>query len=423
MFLNTKNKALSLLMVLLLTIVGGVSLAQDDVTITVWSWRTEDEDAYNEIFAVYEEANPGVTVEFVPFVSTEYNNILATGLTGEGGPDVVQLRAYGGVQPLIQAGQLMPLDGEVESLSNFTDAILKGATGLEDGRVYGVPFGVQALGAFYNKGIFDELGLSAPETWDEFIAVLDALAEAGYIPIGNPAKDTWMLPILHDAVAASRYGGPEFEAAVLAGETDFTDENYVASIAVLQDLQQYLPPDVVGVAYNDARTLFISELSPIFIGGSFEIGFWQSEAPDVEVGMFMVPPPPDSPTGPLVPSWMDGSYGVNAMTDVPEAAMALVDWMGTPEFGQLFSDKIKQISPVAGVTPEDELLAQFATGMVEHPASYLTLVDFRYGDPSGSTVLGNELQRMFLGEVTPEEVADALQTGISQWFVPANAED
>jgi raffinose/stachyose/melibiose transport system substrate-binding protein len=418
---NTKQKALSLLVVMLMAIVGGVAFAQDDVTVTVWSWRTEDEDAYNEIFDVYEEANPGVTVEFVPFVATEYNNILATGLTGEGGPDVVQLRAYGGVQPLIEAGQLMPLD-DVASLENFTDALLKGATGLQDGSVYGVPFGVQALGAFYNVGIFNELGLEEPETWDDFIAALDAIAEAGYIPLGNPALDTWMLPILHDAVAASRYGGPEFQAAVLAGETDFNDEAYVASIQVLADLQSYMPPDVVGVNYNDARTLFISEMSPIFIGGSFEIGFWQSEAPDMEIGMFMVPPPPESPTGPLVPSWMDGSYGVNAMTDSPEAAMALVDWMGTAEFGQLFSDKIKQISPVAGVTPEEPLLAEFAEGMQSNPASYLTLVDFRYGDPSGSTVLGTEIQRMFLGEVTAAEVADALQTGISQWFVPANAE-
>ncbi len=416
------NKALSLTIIVLLTVVGGISLAQDEVTITVWSWRTEDEDAYNEIFDVYEEANPGVTVEFVPFVNTEYNNILATGLTGDGGPDVVQLRAYGGIQPLIEAGQLMALD-DLSSLENFTDLILKGATGLEDGSVYGVPFGVQALGAFYNVGVFEELELEEPETWEDFIAVMDALAEAGYIPLGNPAADTWMLPILHDAVAAPRYGGPEFQEELLAGETDFTDEDYVASIAVLQELEPYLPPDVVGVAYNDARTLFISELSPIFIGGSFEIGFWQNEAPDIEVGMFMVPPPPDSLTGSLVPSWMDGSYGVNAMTDAPEAAMALVEWMGTPEFGQLFSDKIKQISPVAGVTPEDALLAEFATGMAENPASYLTLVDFRYGDPSGSTVLGNEIQRMYLGETTPEEVAESLQMGIAQWFVPPNAEE
>jgi len=414
--------AATLLVALLLVVVGSLAFAQEEVTITVWSWRTEDEDAYNEIFDVYEAANPGVTVEFIPFVNTDYNNILATGLTGEGGPDVVQLRAYGGVQSLIEAGQLMPLTGKVASLENFTAEILKGATGRQDGLVYGVPFGVQALGAFYNVGVFEELGLAEPTTWEEFIAILDTLAAEGYIPLAATAKDTWMLPILHDAIAAPRYGGPAFQEAILAGETDFNDPNYVASISVLKDLQAYMPPDVVGVAYNDARTLFVSGMSPIFIGGSFEIGFWQAQAPDIEVGMFLVPPPPDSLTESLVPSWMDGSYGVNALTDVPDAALKLVDWMGTPEFGQLFTEKIKQISPVAGVVPSDPLLAEFAAGVAERPASYLLLVEFRYGDPSGSVVLGNEMQRMYLGEVTPEEVAAALQTGIEQWFVPANAE-
>jgi len=389
-----------------------------EVTLTVWSWRTEDEDAYNEIFDVYEAKNPGVTVEFVPFVNTDYNNILATGLTGEGGPDVAQLRAYGGIQPLIEAGQLLPLDGKVSTLSNFTDAILKGAQGLSDGRIYGVPFGIQVLGAYYNKGIFDELGLSEPQTWDEFIAVLEALKAAGYIPIGNPAKDVWMLTILHEAIAAPRYGGPEFQAAVLAGEKDFTHPDYVAGLEVINLIKPYLHEDVVGIGYEDSRTLFISGKSGIFIGGSFEVGFWRSEAPDLDVGMFLVPPPPGSLTGPLAPGWMDGSYGVNALSEHPEEAIKLVEWMGTPEFGQLFTEKIKQLSPIPGVTPTDPLLAEFAEAFAERPAPYLLLVDFRYGDPSGTAILQPEIQKMLLGETTAEEAAAALQEGISQWFTP-----
>jgi raffinose/stachyose/melibiose transport system substrate-binding protein len=392
----------------------------EPVTLTVWSWRTEDEDAYNEIFDVYEAQNPGVTVEFVPFVNTDYNNILATGLTGEGGPDVAQLRAYGGVQPLIEAGQLVPLDGEVSTLSNFTEAILKGATGQSDGRIYGVPFGIQAFTAYYNQAIFDELGLSEPETWEEFIATLEALKDGGYIPIAAPAKDVWMLPLIHDAVAAPRYGGPEFEAEVLSGATDFNDPDYVASIAIVEELQQYLPEEVVGVGYPDSKTLFLTEQAGIFLGGSFEVGFWRNEGPELELGIFRVPAPPDSLTGPLVPGWMDGSYGVNALSDSPEAAKKLVEWMGTPEFGQLFTEKIKQLSPVAGTTPTDPLLVEFSELFNETPASYLHLVNFRYGDPWGSDLLAAGIQAMFLGDATPESIAADVQTGVSQWFTPEN---
>ncbi len=392
--------------------------ATEEVTVTVWSWRTEDEDAYNEIFDVYEAAHPGVTVEFVPFVATDYNNILATGLTGEGGPDVAQLRAYGGIQPLIEAGQLLPLDGEIESLANFPAGLLKGATALSDGRIYGVPFGVQAFTAFYNVAIFEELGLEEPATWNEFIAVLDALQAADYIAISAPAKDTWMLPLIHDAVAAPRYGSTEFEAEILSGETDFNDPDYVASLGVIQDLQPYFPEDVVGIDYNSSKTLFLTEQAGIFIGGSFEVGFWRNEGPDLNLGVFRIPAPPESITDSVVPGWMDGSFGVNALSDSPDAAKELVNWMGTPEFGQMFTEKIKQLSAIPGMVPTDPLLVEFAELFAETPASYLTLVNFRYGDPSGSTLLGEGIQSMFLGNATPDSVAASMQEGVSQWFTP-----
>jgi raffinose/stachyose/melibiose transport system substrate-binding protein len=117
---------------------------------------------------------------------------------------------------------------------------------------------------------------------------------------------------------------------------------------------------------------------------------------------------------------MDGSYGVNALSDSPEAAKKLVEWMGTPEFGQLFTEKIKQLSPVAGTTPTDPLLVEFSELFNETPASYLHLVNFRYGDPWGSDLLAAGIQAMFLGDATPESIAADVQTGVSQWFTPEN---
>lgn len=389
----------------------------EGVTLTVWSWRTEDVDAYDEIFDVYEAANPGVTIEFVPFVNTDYNAILSTGLTGEGGPDVVQLRGYGGLQPLVEAGQLLPIDGVVD-LSNFTDSVLKVATGQSDGRVYGAPFAYQAFAAFYNKAIFAELGLSEPTTWDEWIAALDALRAGGYIPISAPAKDNWMLAIIHDTIGAPRYGGQAFESDILSGAKDFTDPDYVASIGLMQDLQQYLPDDVVGVSYDDSRALFLTEQAGIFIGGSFEIGFWRDNGPDLDLGVFAVPAPPDSLAASSVVGWMDGSYGVNARSDSPDAATALVDWMGTQEFGQLFTEKIKQLSPIPGTTPEDPLLAEFGELFAASPVSYLSLVNFRYGDPSADSLFSEGVVEMWLGDSTPEQIAADMQAGVSQWFTP-----
>lgn len=393
---------------------------REDVTLTVWSWRTEDEQAYNEIFAIYEEQNPNVSVEFIPYVNTDYNNVLATGLTGSGGPDVAQLRAYGGLQPLVEAGQLVPLDGEIESLDGFSDELLDGARGVEDGRVYGAPFGIQAIVGFYNRGIFDEQGLEEPQTWDEFVEVLETLDASGVTPIANGGGDDWMLPIVHEGLGGARYGANEFREAVLAGDTDFTDPDYVASIQVIEDLLPYMPDQAIGVSYNDSRSLFAAEQAALFIGGSFEVGFWESDAPNVDVGAFRIPAAPGSPSDAVTPGWVDGSYGVNASSDNQEEAIRLVDWMGSEEFGQLFVDEIQQLSAVPGLTPQNELLAEIADLYEESPSAYLLLTDFRYGDPWGTEMMGLGVQEIMLGDASADEVAADLQRGIEQWFTPSS---
>src|SRR4051812_31718034 len=108
-----------------------------DVTLSVWSWRPEDAAGYKQIFAKIHESHPHIQVDFKPYKSTEYNTTLSTGLTQAGGPDVAQLRSYGGLQPLIQAGDLVALDGQVAGLSNFETTALDGVRGKKDNKVYG----------------------------------------------------------------------------------------------------------------------------------------------------------------------------------------------------------------------------------------------------------------------------------------------
>ena len=392
----------------------------EEVTLSVWSWRTEDVEKYNRIFDVYEEANPGVTVEFEAFLNTEYNQILATGLEGSDGPDLAMVRAYGGVQALIEAGQLLAVDDLVDT-SDVEQSLLAAATGINDGQLYGVPFATQVLQVFYNKGIFDEVGVTEPTTWDEFLEVNQAIEDAGYTPMALGAKDAWMLPIFHEIVGAARFGGPEFREELLAGTKDFTDPDYVASIEIVNQMTDFMVDDVVGIPYADSQVQFISGTAAQFPGGSFELGNFQTQAPDMDLGVYLVPPPPGSVSDkPLAAGWADGSFSINANTPNQDAAVDLLNWMASPEFGQLFADEIKQFSAIKGVEYTDPVMKEIGELFAAGPTQYINLVDMRYGDPTGSTVIGEGIQRMFLGDDTPEGVAQALQEGISTWFTPGS---
>ncbi len=400
---------------------GGGDAAGEPVTLSVWSWRTEDVDAYNAIFDVYEKEHPGVTVDFQAFQNTEYNQILTTGLAGSDGPDVPMVRSYGQLQSWVDAGQLDPLDGKVNGLDAIDPTVLAGAKGKADGKVYGVPLATQTLQMFYNKDLFDEHGLSVPTTWDQFVEVNKTLKDAGVTPMALGAKDAWVLPIFSDIVGAGRYGGSDFEQKVLSGETDFTDPDYVAALDIVKQMQDYMVPNVEGVSYTDSQVQFTSGQAAQFPGGSFELATFKGQAPDLNIGSYQVPLPPEAVAStPLTPAYSDGNFGLNAKSEHKDAATELLNWMATPEFGQLVADDLNQFSAIPGVTYDDPVMQQMWDGFSKAPAPYLLLVDFRYGEPQGTAVLGEGIQQLFMGQLDPTGVAEKLQTGVAQWFKPAN---
>lgn len=60
-----------------------------------------------------------------------------------------------------------------------------------DGKTYGIPNGVSYWPMFYNKKKFAELGLSAPNTWEEFINICDTLLANGITPITASVDGRW----------------------------------------------------------------------------------------------------------------------------------------------------------------------------------------------------------------------------------------
>jgi raffinose/stachyose/melibiose transport system substrate-binding protein len=398
---------------------GSDGAGDGKVTLTVWSWRVEDQAAYTKIFDAYEKAHPDVTVDFKAFKATEYNKILATGLAGANGPDVPQVRSYGQLQGTVASKSLLPLDGKVD-LSGWDDNVVASAKGKEDGKTYSVPLARQTVQMFYNQGLFEKSGLKAPTTWAEFIAANDTLMAAGVTPIAVGAKDDWTLPIVHEVLAAPRFGGKAFQGEVLSGKKTFTDPDWVGSVKVVGDLAKYMPKNATGVAQTDAQTLFSAEKAAMIPGGSFDLSVFQKANPGMKIGIFQVPPAPGSPSGSTATTagWADGNFAVSARSKHPAEATELVAWMTSKEFGRMVTDDIKQISAVPGVEPTDPLLKQMSDNYARSGSPYLLLTDFRYGAPSGTDLLGKGLQELLLGSKDAAAVSQDLDTGVKTWFKP-----
>lgn len=388
-------------------------MAQD---LTFWSWRQEDRAQYEKFIDTFEAANPGITVKFETFEAANYNTILATALAGGTGPDLMMVRAYGGMESIASAGYLEPLSTEtIPALAGFAPSALAAETMRSDQQLYAVPFASQTQLVIYNKKIFAEHGIEVPQTWDELIAAAKKLKDAGVFAFGNGTATAWQNEtIVFDLVSSIM--GKGFYEDLLAGKADFTDARFVDALAKLKDISAYFPDGFIGLDYPSAQQLFSSGMAGMFAGGSYELATFATQNPDLELGVFAAPGV-KADDEKLVGIYYDGGYAANAKGANKEAALKFLNFVSSKEFGQEFANTLNNVSTIPGVTFDNPLLAE-VNQLNGSSIPYMMLVHFRFGEPSGSVLLQGEVQKIMAGQTTPEAAGKAITEGLAAWYEP-----
>lgn len=385
----------------------------EEVSLTIGSWRTEDVAKYEKVIALFNEQHPDIHISFNPTKNTEYNTVLNTALQAGEGPDIFHLRPYAAGLKLAEAGYVEKIN-DLSGLSAYPEEALM-ASRDEQGNQYGVPINLSSTQFFYNKKIFKDNNLEVPTTWNEFIALNDQLLEKGITPIAMGTKEGWLLSLLHGIVGPAIYEGNDFYQAVLTGEKDFMDAQFIESIQVMSDLKKYFPANSEGLGMDDIRTLFALEDAAMFPLGSWEIPVVLEMNPDLDLGYFPIPSKEGHKT---VTTWVDGSFAINANSKNKEAAKEFLAFLTTKEFGELFVREFSMISAIPGITSDDALLNDISNSTANEATPYMWVTNFTGGDPTTKSLLESELQGMYLDQVTPEEVAKKVQENAKAWFMP-----
>jgi len=137
-----------------------------------------------------------------------------------------------------------------------------------DNRNYAVSFDMIETGIFYNKNIFQEMDLTIPETWEEWLVIMEKLDKAGYIPLlmnvfsfNDWAKDLFfdqlyyeILPgidLLKDPVREQYLAGylDADEIAFLFQKGFFTrkDPRYLDVWRIMHDVRKYSNKNLTSV--------------------------------------------------------------------------------------------------------------------------------------------------------------------------------
>ena len=387
--------------------------------ISFWSWRTEDKAFYEGQIAKFQAKYPDIAIKFTPYLNTEYNAILSTALTAGKGPDIIQMRPYGGMANLSDAGNFMSLTvKDVPALGKLSAGILAGAQGYQDKKQYGYPYAISAMGIFYNPEMLQAAGVKAlPTTWDQLINAFKKVKAAGMLPLGNTGGNGPALEQLHATVGPTFYGGTQFFNDVVSGKKTFTDRAYVASLKAVKDLAAYMPAGFEGIDYNTARGLFANEKAAFYFGGNYELGYFRSLNPSLQAGwMAPVAKSPGSPK--YVSTWADGAYAINSKTASKAAALKFLNFLASKEFGQALVDEIAFIPTAPYVKITDPVVKKINSSRSSLGTPFLNVVGFRYATPTSSNILQPGFQKLVAGATTPEQLAKDVQAAVSSWYAP-----
>lgn len=377
-------------------------------TITV-AWQDSEAPGLEPIIAAFEEEYPEVTVELEPASIADYFVTLPTELSSGSGPDVFLVwGAWGNSvaeEQLAQYGYLEDLSGEPwvadipESIAYATQA---------DGSTYTLPTTLVAQAPWYNMEALAEVGLEPPTDFDSLIKFCADAQAAGKIPYGISAS-----------ALSSQGRGFAIFAAGLIGDQSMADvmeplmsgeEKYADSDVFREGLEQYqemieagcFPPDALAWDQERENQALVKGEALGAMSGSNLKAAWSALDPD---GTFEVHPVTER-----VLLYNNKGMAVNANSDNKEAALAFLDFFSQPENRSSFAFNLAGVLPAFPVeeAPEDVSLAFLSEKLAAGDA--VGFYQHWWDNPELDSVWSSTIQGMFLGESTPEDVLNALDT-------------
>lgn len=251
--------------------------------------------AWGEIIADFEAANPDIDVRLNEYDHEGYKSAIRNWLVTSP-PDVVFWFAGNRMKYFVDRGLFEPVS-DVWSDNNMDANFASTRASMSvEGEQYGVPATYYQWGVYYNADIFDELGLSEPQTWGEFMTVNQTLKSNGYTPITIGTKFLWTAAGWFDYLNL-RTNGLDFHIDLMDGKIPYTDERVRATFENWRQLIDggYFLENHASYSWQEAQAPLLNGDAAMYLMGNFltpsfpegsNFDFFQFPQIDPNVGMF-----------------------------------------------------------------------------------------------------------------------------------------
>lgn len=276
----------------------------------------------------------------------------------------------------------------------------------------------------YNEAHFETAGVQPPTTWDEFLAVCEALAAKGIKPICVSGPTAPYCAQWWDRLT-QRIVGKDAVLAVAYGEAKAADNpGFLTAAKELEKFKanEWFMDGYDGADFTTAQALFFQGEAAMIHMGSWLTTEMKDVIPaDFRLGIFDFPQytggagEQDAGFGTAqVWSIADPAKATSHDVNVPLAVDYLKRWT-TVERATERAQTLKMISPIVDVPPPDGITG-LGDAIARSAAS--DLIVYYYGihwDTNLSTAWWNPIQALFLGQIGAEEAITTLDEGLAQY--------
>ncbi len=363
--------------------------------VTIWYyWETEGHQvALDQVIQEYNASQDQyeVTAKYVPFA--DFKKQLSIGASADELPDIAILDSPDHAS-YVEMGIFEDLTGKFD-VSSYYEGTVNSCT--VDGKLYGVPFGVNCLALYYNEDMLEAAGCEVPTTWDELKETAkkltgDNVTGLALCSVQNEEGTFNFVPWLWSTGATSY---------------DIDNENGIRALTFIQGLieEGVMSKECINWTQGDVMNQFISGNVAMMENGPWQIPTMQAEAPDLNWNVTLIPKDAE------YSSVLGGeNYAVINGRNV-EGALDFLTYATSEEKVKFMMDKFGYISA-------DKTIAE---NQFESDSPYQPFVEeLNYAMPRGplaewpsvSDAISLAFNQVITGTATPEEAAAQAQSTI-----------
>ncbi|ASS66602.1 MULTISPECIES: extracellular solute-binding protein [unclassified Paenibacillus] len=304
------------------------------VTLNIFQFKVEIADAMNRLKADYEKEHPNVTL-----------NVETMG----GGADYsagLKAKFAAGQEPdIFNNGGNSELTTWIDKLEDLSDQpwagdIIDSAKGQisRDGKLYGMPVGVEGYGFIYNKDLFAKAGITTPpKTLTELEEACKKLEAAGITPFSDGYQEWWVLGNhLFNVGLANQDDPTAFVNSVNEGKGGLVGNPVYQNWFKLFDLTlKYSNKNPLTTDYNTQVTLFASGKTAMMQQGNWTQVQIDGITPDMNIGLLPMPIDDSEKSGNIFVG-VPNNWAINKNSKNKDAAKEFLTWLATSETGKKY---------------------------------------------------------------------------------------